>query len=366
MDLIDGSFMEAMRSIKNYDFLTLTICWTIYTQDVHQALVVALFVILAWVASSSVHQITEDIRNGSEVFSSSGAPRAMGWRRSYCAVFDFVQEIDRFFGPILFVYIGIHYVSIGVMSFDLFIVSLKGEQVELNILLYVLKTAILMTVIIFGTRNMGNKASEFWLTSLLIIDRLWAFISPPLFETGVRLGRRTNHPSLLSPLQSVGGKSTATKQRYEYYMLLFVVQIVKEFVAEILQNPLKIVPMGIFEVNPQLIPTVAHIGHPLAFLLNKKICLNISSLYLVFQHGHHERTGYDPVRTVALVKDSGTSRTILNRSPSPEWSLINHNHFFSLFGTETNETYAKCGWILYDSVSCLVASYQTNRILFLG
>ena len=38
-------------------------------------------------------------------------------------------------------------------------------------------------------------------------------------------------------------------------------QWVKDFVAEIHQNPLKIVPMGIFEVGPQLLPAVRDAFH---------------------------------------------------------------------------------------------------------
>ena len=79
-------------------------------------------------------------------------------------------------------------------------------------------------------------------------------------------------------------------------------QIVKDLIAEINQYPLKIEPMGVFEVSPRLIPTVIH---PVDLLKTISICFKT-----VFQYIDHQWIGYDSICLDELVTFVVTSPSL--------------------------------------------------------
>ena len=154
-DFLDRSLLLAMTSVEDG-----VVYSVLYTQEMCQVLVISFFVTLTQLVSRGVQLITEDVRNSSSIFNLTPYDRVMNWQRSYKALFLIVQELNEFFGPILLIFIGTHFVSLGVMLFWAALSWFKDGLADPLTTIYTTKITVLLTATMFATRNLNTKVSH--------------------------------------------------------------------------------------------------------------------------------------------------------------------------------------------------------------
>ena len=130
--------------------------------DLYIYLPVILFVCLTCVASKGIQIIIEDVQSNASMFHNESGHRVRKWRHSYGLIHDFVEEVDKFFGPVLLVYFARMFVIFVITVFQLTLIGLEisnDRVVVTERMVYFTKVIIYIPMVAFRSHAMKQQVS---------------------------------------------------------------------------------------------------------------------------------------------------------------------------------------------------------------
>lgn len=124
--------------------------------EVYECLLVALFVSLNWFASASIEAITTQIKNHYPSLRGVSCYQLTKWKRSYRLTLEFIEEVDKAFGPALFVLVVKQFIFFVVYSYGILYQLVINGPIVFSCL-YNMRNALLMLALIAGSQQMKNK-----------------------------------------------------------------------------------------------------------------------------------------------------------------------------------------------------------------
>ena len=123
--------------------------------------VVILFVWLCLLVSTSLQVLIEEVACFSDQPPQGSTVRILRWKRSYHNLHRLVSQMDRQFGPTLFVYMSYVFVYFIFMPYDLFadIQTANGIFIVCTAL-EIFKYAVFMLMTVFSAKRMDDKVTE--------------------------------------------------------------------------------------------------------------------------------------------------------------------------------------------------------------
>lgn len=128
--------------------------------DLYIYLSVILFTCLTCVASDGIQIIIDDVPSQSLMFHSESSHRVRKWRRSYGLIYDFVEEVDRFFGPILLVFFARKFIVFVITVFQLILLELNMTDDRIFIaerIVYFTKVTVYIPTVAFRSHKMKQQ-----------------------------------------------------------------------------------------------------------------------------------------------------------------------------------------------------------------
>ena len=131
----------------------------IWMMDFYEDLSTILFVNLTWLASMSLEGIAEEVQNAAQPFHDLAGHQVKKWKRTYCLIMNFVEEIDQFFGMFLLISFVKLYVTFFLFSFSAVVYMFTSKKRLVFMIVYLIKNLVLMSVVIFASEQMRRKVS---------------------------------------------------------------------------------------------------------------------------------------------------------------------------------------------------------------
>ena len=147
---LNGSQYSALKPLKN--------CVNVIV-DWYECTSVVLFVCLTWMASNGIQHIIEDVRdNASELFQVAKL-ETRRWKRSYCLISNFIEEIDGFFELALFFLVIKQFFEFTVFIMDAVLNRLVEESFSSFgwHIVHPLQNVALLSMVVSATQNMKLK-----------------------------------------------------------------------------------------------------------------------------------------------------------------------------------------------------------------
>ena len=131
---------------------TLLVWVGINTSEFYYFMPMILFVCLIWVASNSTRVLVENVQNLALTHDMAGH-RVMKWKKSYHLIVDYVEEIDRFFSPLLVIFFCNTFVEFVLRSSSV----VTYEQRRVANVIGVVRLLLIMGLIIHATEKLKEK-----------------------------------------------------------------------------------------------------------------------------------------------------------------------------------------------------------------
>ena len=165
--------------------------------DVYIDLIYMLFLCLIWLASKSIQVIVNDIETYFSKIEDVSVYQIIKWKRNYFIIWDWIEEIDTFFGPVLVISVANKFLTTSIYSFR-FLNGIFGgtDENPLEYLIEVVKIITAMSGLIFGTQIMKKqvKCTSYFITiiikDLLSYDSI-QFFNKSIDSTGFSFGQST-------------------------------------------------------------------------------------------------------------------------------------------------------------------------------
>ena len=126
--------------------------------DLYEGLAIALFFGLTWLASECIQLVTDDVETYSPALYVTYEQRLKKWKRSYCLISNFVEEIERFFETLLFQLIVRQFcLSFFFVSRIVIITVIRPDGFDQQLAVLLAKNAVLTSAVIFGSQMMKQK-----------------------------------------------------------------------------------------------------------------------------------------------------------------------------------------------------------------
>ena len=120
-----------------------------------------LFMSLTSLASISIHTIIEDVQSRIPKLHKEIGQRVRKWKYNYGLIHDFIEEVDKFFGPILFVFFARMFILFVIVLFKLnFYISNMSSSSIIEALLNSVKILLCLSLITFRSQKMKQQVNS--------------------------------------------------------------------------------------------------------------------------------------------------------------------------------------------------------------
>ena len=179
--------------------------------DLYIYLSVTLFMSLTSLGSMSIQTITAEVQSPIPKIQNEINYRIKKWKHRFGLIHDFIEEIDKFFGPILFIFFARMFIILVVVLFKLnFYISIMTSSSIIDASLHLVKILLYVSLVAFRSQKMEQQVSLPWMSTDKRI-RLPCVFHP----TGFGIDQRAGQVSHLRQRYSIGGKFW-TKQKHKH------------------------------------------------------------------------------------------------------------------------------------------------------
>lgn len=129
--------------------------------DLYEVISLMLYVCLTYLASSCIQQIIDDVQNDNPLLPQPNGSRLRKWKRNYCSIINFVQEIGNFFELALFFLITKQFFKFTIFLMDAVLNRLINEN-STSFVLHILRplqNTVLILMVVVTTQGMKTKAN---------------------------------------------------------------------------------------------------------------------------------------------------------------------------------------------------------------
>ena len=126
--------------------------------ELHECFFVILFSSLTWFASASIRAIKEDVEFHHVSWHGSSRRKITNWKKNYCLIIKFTEELDCMLGLTLLVLIAKQLIYFVVYSFNILEQMYRNNLSVFSVTLSI-RNIILMAVLIAGPQYIKNEVS---------------------------------------------------------------------------------------------------------------------------------------------------------------------------------------------------------------
>lgn len=233
----------------------------------YQWLLLSLFVSFTWLVSTSIQVITGEVKDPLQLNHNATRSQILKWKRSYCLILDFTEEINQFFGIFFVISFVKEFILLYLHLFWLsaYWHSNQNTAYSPSCISIFISCVVVMSILIFASQNMRvqvTKAIEFHIMILHWNDRWFNHVTLS-FKIGFAFDQWVDHPSSFSSYYWIWCISTQRIKTSTFYIhfqffLILSIQVyeLNELINNISHNHPRISPMDIFEIRTSLIPVV--------------------------------------------------------------------------------------------------------------
>lgn len=124
----------------------------------YECFLVVLFVSLTWLANMSIQILIQDVQTDTVLLELIDNV-VLNWKRRYCIILEFIEEVNNFFGPALLIFISKYVIMFIVYSFML-VNQFHYHVKSIFALGYMIRNLFLILLLVIGTQKMKNKVSH--------------------------------------------------------------------------------------------------------------------------------------------------------------------------------------------------------------
>ena len=128
--------------------------------DIYKDFTMMLFLSLTWVATMGIEGIIQEIQFHISVSENVSIDRIMGWKGKYFTILDFIQEINRFFGPVIIINLANLFLTTSIFSFRLLNMIFSGSNGGwVSPFMKIIRNMMTVSGLVFGTETMKEKVN---------------------------------------------------------------------------------------------------------------------------------------------------------------------------------------------------------------